>query len=287
MHNPTPRCQRRLREKSGAAISHGQQRLTVDARFKIKLEQPGVTLPEEMVDANVVADHLARARQAAMKTDLGVEQAVHRTALRLKIDTEKAGQKQIRLPRFNCDAGGNAAAIEIPRAGVNVVLGDDTPLRHRQRLALNLRDAIHQHQWFVRQTHARGERIGSGELRPEHTAHQTTAEFETGGAVERTRNAAGRNSGNRRSERHVQASSTLQQTHLHCHCLRQRFGQALREAQIGLMRRHRGLLCQISCVQHHIVELCRRGNRQCRLRRCNLRGHLRCHLRGNPHCNLP
>ena len=195
MHNAAPRCESGLREKTGAAIGHGQQRFTIHRRFKIKLEQPGVALPEKMLDANVVADHFTCARQTAVKTHLGIEQAVHRLALRLQINAEITGQKQISLTRFDRNAGGNAAAIEIPRPGVNVVLGDDTPLRHRQRLTFNQRDAVDQHQGFVRQAHARGEGIGSGELRPEYTADQATAKFEAGGAVERARNAVGGNIG--------------------------------------------------------------------------------------------
>ena len=130
-HDTLACSQRFIGKETGAAIGHREQRLPVERRFEAEAEQPGIALTEEPVNANVVADHLARSRQAAVEADLGVEQAIHGAAARLKIDAEKTAQEEIRLARFHRDAGRYAPAIEIPGAGAHIVLRHHAAVGHR------------------------------------------------------------------------------------------------------------------------------------------------------------
>ena len=172
------RCQILRREKARATLGHREQRLAVDGGLEVELEEPHAALLEEALDADVVANHLARARQAAMETNLRIEQPIHRQPARLEINAEEAGEKQIRLSRLDRDARRDAPAVEIPSARVNVVLSHDAPVRHRARLALDGRDAVHELERCVRQAHSRGKSIRSGEGGSERVANLPDGELE-------------------------------------------------------------------------------------------------------------
>ena len=57
---------------------------------------------------------LARAGQAAVEGDHGVEQAVDRQAAGDEVDAQVAGEEQVGLAGLDGDAGGDAAAVQIP-----------------------------------------------------------------------------------------------------------------------------------------------------------------------------
>ena len=77
-------------EEARAAIAHRQQRLARYRAFEVEAEEIGVALAEEGIDLDVVVDDFARPRQAAMKRDDGIEQAIDGLALGDEIDTEVA-----------------------------------------------------------------------------------------------------------------------------------------------------------------------------------------------------
>ena len=112
-------------EEAGAAVASSSAAARRRPCLEAEAEQVRVALAEEAVDVDVVADHLARAGQAAVEGHDGVEQAIDGQAARLEVDAEVARQEQVGLARLDGDAGGNPAAVEIPGAGLDVVLGDD------------------------------------------------------------------------------------------------------------------------------------------------------------------
>ena len=273
-----------LREKPGAAFGHRQQRFAIDGGEETEIEQPGVTLPEEAVDSNVVMNHLAWPRQAAMKTDFRIQQAVRRAPAGLKIDPQIARQEQVGLPGFDCNARGDAPAIEVPRVAVNIMLGHHAALRHRQRLAFDGKDSINQHQRLIRQAHPGRERVGRREPRPEHMPHQPTAEFETSCAIKRVGNTGRpgqwqlrplqqlwrRHGLHRRSafsHQRAIAPGRFEHADLRSHRVRQSVGHICRKAQIGLVCLHRGALGIDGRSQHCFIKMV-----------CSCTGHQRCSL---------
>src|SRR5207245_102857 len=96
--------------------------------LEAEAEQVHVSLAEELVDVDVVADHRTGPGQAAMERDCRVEQAVDREAARAEVDPEIAREKQVRLPGLDGNARRDPAAVEVPGAGVDVVLGHHAAL---------------------------------------------------------------------------------------------------------------------------------------------------------------
>ena len=185
------------------------------------------------------------------------------------------------------------------------MLGHDAAMRHRQRLALNLQNAIDQHQRLVWQAHARRESIGGGELLAEHLAHVAAAEFEAGSAIQRTWNASSSGRRYRRGREEVirarrarpwrrrrsakceavplsdyeaSAFGQIQHPHLCCHRLRQRGGHVRGEAQECLVRFRRSALRVDRSPQHSIFKaiFLRHGSGHDRLRNCGSQRDIFC-----------
>ena len=127
---PLPAASSASAEEAGAAVAHGEQRLAVHRRLETEAEQVGLALAEEALDADVVADGLARPGQPAMEGDYGVEQAVDGETAGDEVDAEVAGEEKVRLARFHGDAGRDAAAVQVPGAGVDVVLRHHAAVGH-------------------------------------------------------------------------------------------------------------------------------------------------------------
>ena len=109
--------------------------------------------PEELVDGDVVANDLARQGKTSMEGHLGVQKPVDGEALGDEVDAQIGGEKKIRLAGFNGDACGDPAAIEIPRSGMNVMLGNHPTMAHGSRLTVDFHDAVDEHQRLVGKTH--------------------------------------------------------------------------------------------------------------------------------------
>ncbi len=248
-------------EEACAALSHRQHSQTIDGRIKLKAEEIGVTLPEEFVDANVVADDLAFVRQRAMERDDRIEQTINRKTFGDEIDAEVAAQKKISLARFDSDASGNAAAIEIPTAGMNVMFGDAPPVCHRAGHAFNFHDAIAKHQRLIRQTHTRRMRINRRKLRPEHAPDRTNGKLHAHVAIKsRSRlRSGGRNKISVISKLHPVSdfpSPSAQQLPLKLNRSRHRLRHRPRHAQECFLRRRlRDLRARE--LLHHRRPLCR------------------------------
>ena len=90
----------------------------------------------------------------------------------------QAGQEEVGLARLDGDAGGDAAAVEIPGAGPHVVFRDHAAGSQRQRLALNERDAIDEHERLVGQADARREGVDGGEVGAEDAADGADGELQ-------------------------------------------------------------------------------------------------------------
>src|SRR2546428_222948 len=101
-------------KESGTTFPHREQGLAVHAAVELKSEKPGVALAEKALDSDVVANDLARSRQASMKRHDGIQQAVNSTTARLEIDSQVPGQEQVGLPGLNGDARRNLHVVEIP-----------------------------------------------------------------------------------------------------------------------------------------------------------------------------
>ena len=129
-------------------------------------------------DPDVVADHRAGAGRLAMERHDGVEQAVDGQPPGHEVDAEIGREEQVGLPRLDRDARGNPAAVEIPAAGQDVVLGDDPSARQRPRLALDRHDPVHQHQRLVRQPDPRRMGVDRGELGAEHRGDRADGELQ-------------------------------------------------------------------------------------------------------------
>ena len=168
VNDSLPRRERLRRKEAGDAVGHAQQRFAVDSPFEPETEEPRVGLAEELVDADVVLDALADARQLSVERHHGVEQAVDGEALRPEVDAEKTGEKQVGLARFDRDARGASTVVEVPAPGVNGVVGDDPAPRHRLRLALDVQHTVDEHQRTFGQSHPRRELVDFCEERSEH-----------------------------------------------------------------------------------------------------------------------
>ncbi|MNS35798.1 hypothetical protein D3C72_679650 [compost metagenome] len=171
------------REEAGAALAHGQERLAVDGGLELEEEQVGVALAHEAQDLDVVANHLARDGQAAVEGDDRIEQAVTGQPLGDVVDAQIGGEEQIGLAGFDGDARRDAAAVEVPGARHDVVLGDDAPRGHRPGLAFDGEDAIDEHERLVGQAHAGGVGIDSREGLAEDLGDRATGVLEAGFTV--------------------------------------------------------------------------------------------------------
>ena len=100
-------------------------------------------------------DDLAGMWKLGMKRDHRIEKAIDGQALGFRVDAEVARQKKIRLARLYGDARRESPAIEIPPILENVMLRNDPSGGHRLGLCLDVRDAVDEHEWFVRKTHPR------------------------------------------------------------------------------------------------------------------------------------
>src|SRR5690606_37439845 len=58
-------------EEARATVSHGHQRLAIHGGVEPELEEPRVAVAEEMVNVNIVSDHLARDRRMIKERHLG------------------------------------------------------------------------------------------------------------------------------------------------------------------------------------------------------------------------
>ena len=84
-----------------------------------------IALAEKALNVDVITQDLAGRGQAAIERDLGVEQSIDGEAARAEVDAEPGRQKEVGLPRFDGDASGHAAAVEIPGAVAHVMFRDD------------------------------------------------------------------------------------------------------------------------------------------------------------------
>ncbi len=130
-----------------------------------------LALTEEVIDVDVIPDDVAGAGQAPVEGHDRVEQAVDGMPLGDEVDPEVAGEEQVGLTRLDGDAGRDPAAVEIPGAGEDVMLGDDPPARHRTRLPFDREDPIDQHQRLVGEPDPGRVRVDRRELGAEHRAN--------------------------------------------------------------------------------------------------------------------
>jgi len=75
------------------AVLHGHQRFAVDSSVKPETEQIGVSLAEETLDADIVADSFPRLRKGSVKGNHGIQQAVDRQAAGNEVDPQIAGKE--------------------------------------------------------------------------------------------------------------------------------------------------------------------------------------------------
>ena len=159
----------------------------------------GVALPQELLDRDGVADGLPGGGQVAVEFDGRVEQAVGAAAAHDEVDPEPGREEEVGLAGLDRDAHRRPAAVEVPRVGQDVVLGDDAPRPEAPLVPVDLQDAVDQHERLVRQPDARGEGVHLRELRAQHPGGRPACELEALGAViGRRRRKASDSSGGRR-----------------------------------------------------------------------------------------
>ena len=173
-----------LTEEPGAAVAHGQKRPAIHSGLEVEAKQPGIPLTEEPLDVDVVMDCFARSGQAAVKGDHGVEQPVDRKSSGNKVDTEIPGKEQVGLTGFHGNTGGDAAAVQIPGARMDVMFRNDPAVGHGAWFTLDTHDPVHQHERFIRQPDTSRETVDLGKFAAKHPAGRTAGEFETHVAVE-------------------------------------------------------------------------------------------------------
>ena len=173
MDNPFARSQLLFGKEACATVLHRQQRLAVHGAFKVETEEVGLVLAEEMVDLDIVTDHITNNRQTTMESHHGIEQTIDGLTLADEVDPQVTGEKEVGLACFNSHAGGNAAAIKIPAICGDIMFRHHPATGHRKRLALNCHDAVYKHQRLIGQTDAGRIIIDFGKLRPEHLGDRT------------------------------------------------------------------------------------------------------------------
>ena len=139
-----------LSEEARRPLAHGQERSAVHRGVELEAEEPGIALPEEPENTNVVLDDLAGMWKLGVKRDHRVQKPIDGQALGLRVDAEVARQKKVRLARLHRDARGESPAVQIPPILEDVMLRNDAPRRHRLGLRLDARDAVDEHERLVR-----------------------------------------------------------------------------------------------------------------------------------------
>ena len=130
------------REESGAAARHGDQGLARDGPVEAEEEEMGVALPQELLNCDGVADGLPGGGQVAVEFDGRVEQAVGAAAAHDEVDPEPGREEEVGLAGLDRDAHRRPAAVEVPRVGQDVVLGDDAPRPEAPLVPVDLQDAV-------------------------------------------------------------------------------------------------------------------------------------------------
>ena len=218
--------------------AHGHQGAAVDGRLEPEPEQPRVALAEELVDGDVIADHLADHGKLVVEGHHRVEEPVDGQPSGLEVDAQVGREEQVGLPRLDGDAGGNPPGVEIPGPGQDVVLGDDPAAGHRPRDALDLEDPVDQHQRFVGEPDPGRMLVNLGELGPEDVADPPDGEFEALVAVEEEgRPGCGRGR-NRRGP--TRAGGLLDQLHLERQLTAHHLRQPARVPEVGAVGPARG-----------------------------------------------
>src|SRR5690606_6411060 len=103
----------------------GERGLVVDAAVVVEEEEADVALARVAVDVDVVGEGLADLRRGAMPGGLAAEQAIAALALVEEIGAEPADEEEVGLAALDHQAGGHAAALQIPGVGAHVGLGPD------------------------------------------------------------------------------------------------------------------------------------------------------------------
>src|SRR5262249_34174976 len=132
-----PGSKLRRREEAGAAVAHRQEPLTGDRCIKLKAEEDRRSLAEKAGDLDIVADHRAGHGKLAMERDRRIQQPVAGQALGLKVNAQVAAKKQVGLTGLDRNGRGDSPIFQIPSAGLNLVLGDNSPCLERPRCSLD------------------------------------------------------------------------------------------------------------------------------------------------------
>src|SRR5262249_32081666 len=127
VYDAFPRCQFASGEKAGAAVTHREERLAAHCPLEAEAEEIGCILPEKAVDANVVVDRFAGPGKPPMECHHRIQQSINRLPPGFEVNAEITGEEQIRLPCFDGDASRYPPSVEIPSAGLNIMLGDHAP----------------------------------------------------------------------------------------------------------------------------------------------------------------
>ena len=90
MDDPLPRGEFVCAEEPRTAVFHRHQRNTVDRRLEAEPEEVCLPLSEELIDVNVVMDHVAGPRKLAVENHRGVEEAVDGLPFGDEVDAEVA-----------------------------------------------------------------------------------------------------------------------------------------------------------------------------------------------------
>ena len=104
--------------------------------------QAHVALRGMTVKLDLEAQGLAGMRQVAVIGQLAAEQAIDALALVQSVHSEPGDQHQIRLARFDQDAGRQMADVEIVVIPADIGLGPDRAHAHAVRRGVDARHAI-------------------------------------------------------------------------------------------------------------------------------------------------
>ena len=194
----------------------------------------GVALPQELLDRDGVADGLPGGGQVAVEFDGRVEQAVGAAAAHDEVDPEPGREEEVGLAGLDRDAHRRPAAVEVPRVGQDVVLGDDASGPEAAFVPVDLQDAVDQHERLVRQPDARGEGVHLRERRAQHLGGRPARELEALGTVIGRRRRQGR------FQRGQAVPAALEQLPLHVERPGAGARQLGRDIQEGRVRPGRG-----------------------------------------------
>ena len=141
--------------------------IPADGAGRVEEEEADRPLLRVAVDADLVAQRLARDGETAVVGQLAAEQPVDALPAVEGVDAEPGDEQQVGLPGFDHDPRGHPVVVQVPGARGDVGLRPDGAGAERERLRFQAHDAIGEQQRRLGHADAPAQGVLVGESGPE------------------------------------------------------------------------------------------------------------------------